>query len=356
MAFTWDGGHPSSDTTVPPSALPAAPEPQCVETMPPLPAPSTRGQRPPSLAGPHPQWPVGGPRSTTLPATVLGGPDTWAPTPVPRWGEAHPAVPTCQSPDSLSQQRGQPSWPVGSTPAGAQGRSGGRACQVPASCRKPAGVSGLGSSRAGASLVAFGPMSPHPLCMTLSICIPQAVTDGTSWGGPELCAGVCVCVWGGVTGVLSTREPRATAVFWQSLWGSGSSVSCRVCVCLCWGTWGHSATAPHQSSPRRPKPYSQPGLLLWQVCPSCHLQRTDLVPPSPRKARSCTGPSTRDTPACPTAPGSSTCGAWGVPTGSCPCPQAGPVPPHLRRGLSWRHAVPCPYHPLVLGSPSVHAS
>lgn len=63
------------------------------------------------------------------------------------------------------------------------------------SCRKPK-VSGPGPFCPDVTLVATGLMPEHHLSIILSLCMPRAVTDRTSWGLPELYAW-CVCVCGG---------------------------------------------------------------------------------------------------------------------------------------------------------------
>lgn len=164
------------------------------------------------LAWPHPQGPVEGPGPTTLLAMVLGGLDTWAPSSqikvreehiplfsLPCWEACLPLVRVLEYPSRqqrpTQQASSQHTYRSSRKEERWQGPLRAPEKRVGA-CRS---VAGLGSCCSQVILVP-GLMPPDQLSITPTICMPQAVTDGTFWGVPELHACVYVCV----TCVLST--------------------------------------------------------------------------------------------------------------------------------------------------------
>lgn len=148
------------------------------------------------------------------------------------------------------------------------------------------------------------------------------------------CVFVCVC-WGvGCHRCAVHTEAQGHLVFLAEPLGQWElcALSPTELMCVC---WGHGATQPqHPASPcpGGPKHDSQPCPLL-----PAPAGLSLMPPPENRRGahKSSEGAGHTEalphlTPlACPTVPGSSRCKAWQVPTRSCPCPQAGPVPAHL---------------------------
>lgn len=153
--------------------------------------------------GPCSQQPVEGPGPTSLPAMVLSGPDTWAPVLRSCQGEGHLSVlpvtlgghlPPVRALEYYSRQRGQ--CPVGQWPAHLQGFWEGEVADPAQGSwemhRKPTGVRVAGAPPVQMSpwpSVALSLTPLHHPCTSLSICVPWAVTEGTSKGLQS-----CVCV------------------------------------------------------------------------------------------------------------------------------------------------------------------
>lgn len=148
-------------------------------------------------------------------------------------------------------------------------------------------------------------------------------------------------------GVPQTQRPTcATQASRQSLQAGGRpGPRARQSLPKC--LWGHPAAAsasPRAGGPRAPEP-TRPSLSpLWQACPSCHLQRTHQVPPSPLKTQVPRRPfHVRHHPlACP---GAKLRQMYGLACTHQRRPSS-PSRDHLctaeGRGLPWWHAVPCP--------------
>lgn len=95
-------------------------------------------------------------------------------------------------------------------------------------------------------------------------------------GPPELCAW-CVCVCRGWSHMFAVQ---------RKLWSSGSSVrEVLQSLGVCWdaGPLGHSI--PPVLEGQSTGANLALGLPLCRVCPSCHFQRTPLVPTRPREAQ-----------------------------------------------------------------------
>lgn len=122
--------------------------PSCPSTQGPHSRPQkAQGQQPLLLAWPHPQWAVEGSDPTTQQATALGEPDTWAPSSRVKVREEHILLvlchagrPTCQSPTTWADSRGQRSCQCQHTEGLREGgEAAGPAKCSWESCRKPTG-------------------------------------------------------------------------------------------------------------------------------------------------------------------------------------------------------------------------